>query len=142
MKKKSKKRRTLSQYQKDYKYVLPSAKVVSDFKHRKVLHQEIAAGKALATVEDGTRVTLHFDTTGRSRVEGEWPALILNFINEDKSKCHMYRLRALFFAYEDREQIIKLFVETLQRLAVASGNAVTAKELWENIYSDERLQHH
>ena len=46
----------------------------------------------------------------------------------------MYRLRALFFAHEDREQIAKLFIETLNRLAVALDNDTTPKDLWENIY--------
>ena len=106
MKKKSKKCRTLSQHQKDYKYVLPSAKVFSDFKHRKALHQEIAAGKALATVEDGTRVTLHFDTTGRSRVEGELPALILKIISlmkiSQNAICIDYVLYSLHMRTENR----------------------------------------
>ena len=35
----SKKPRTMEQYQSNYKFVLPSTKVVSDFKHRKALHQ-------------------------------------------------------------------------------------------------------
>ena len=48
----------------------------------------------------------------------------------------MFRLRALFFAYEDRKQIVKLFVETANRLAVAANRPdVTAKSLWENIYA-------
>ena len=47
----------------------------------------------------------------------------------------MYRLRALFFAHEDPEQITKLFIETLNRLAVALDNDTTPKDLWENIYA-------
>ena len=115
---------------------MPSDRSVGDFKHLKALHQEIAAAKALANVSgDETRVTLHFDTTGRSRLDGEWPSLILNFRNDDKEKCKMYCLRALFFAYEDREQITKLIVETLKRLSVATGGTYSPKDLWENVYS-------
>ena len=43
----------------------------------------------------------------------------------------MIRLRPLFFAFEDREQITKLVVETLSRLAITQNT--TAKMLWENI---------
>ena len=118
-----------------YKVVLPSEKVVGTFKHDQSLHQEITAGEALGNLDTGTRVTLHFNTTSRSRLEGEWPALILNFLNNDESKCKMTRLRALFFAYEDREQITKLVVETLHRLSAATGNKFSSKTLWENIYS-------
>ena len=103
--------------------------------NRKALHQEIAAANALSSIEIGTHVTLHFYTTGRSRVDGEWPALILNFISDDIEKNIMYRLRALFFAHEDREQITKLFFETLNRLAVALDNDTTPKDRWENIYA-------
>ena len=126
----AKKPRTADDYAR-YRYVIPSAKVVGDHKHDKALKKEITAAEALGNLEEGTKVTLHYDTTSRSRVDGEWPCLILNFLNDDKLKCKMIPLRALFFAFEDREQIIKLVVET--RLSVASGSTFTAKQLWENI---------
>ena len=47
----------------------------------------------------------------------------------------MYHLRALFFAYEDRDQIAKLVYETLTRLSVATGGITTAMDLWHNIYA-------
>ena len=40
----------------------------------------------------------------------------------------MLSLRALFFAYEDRQQITKLIVETLERLSIATGGEFTAKQ--------------
>jgi len=48
-----------------------------------------------------------------------------------------YRLWPLFFAYEDREQIADLFIETYTRLAAAAADialdsSVTALSLWEN----------
>lgn len=88
--------RTKEQWHTKYQYVLPSPSVVSDYKHDMALHQEIIAATTLANLDDGTRVTLHFDTTGRSRVMGEWPALILNFMNDDKSKCSMIPLRVYY----------------------------------------------
>ena len=90
--------RTKEEYE-AYKYVLPSEKVVGTFKHDKSLHQEIMAGEALGNIDAGTKVTLHFDTTSRSRIEGEWPALILNFLSENPKNCKMVNLRSLFFAH-------------------------------------------
>ena len=76
--------------------MLPSAKVVSNYKNEKALHQEIAAVKTLASIQHDTRCTLHFDTTGRSRVDGEWPALILNFLSDDKMKCEDVQIESSF----------------------------------------------
>ena len=42
-----KKIRSKDEYAKHYKYVLPSRRVVSDYKHKKALQQEIAAANAL-----------------------------------------------------------------------------------------------
>ena len=56
--------------------------------------------------------------------------MILNF-----SKGKRYTLRPVFFAYEDKENIIELIYETYQRLGVAAelklSEKVTAKYLWE-----------
>ena len=131
-----KKPRKAADYKMNYEDVLPSVKVVTTYKHEQALHQEIAAARCLSSLDDDTRCTLHFDTTGRSRVDGEWPALILNFLSSVKDKCQMIRLRAMFFAYEDRDQIVKLIVETLRRLSVAEDDEhVTPKSLWGNIYA-------
>ena len=46
----------------------------------------------------------------------------------------MISLRPLFFADEDRSQIIALIVETLKRLNVAANSLeFTASDLWEKI---------
>ena len=82
----NKKPRTSKDYE-QYSDVLPSAKVVTTYKHEKAVQQEIDAAEALSSIEQGTKCTLHFDTTGRSRVEGEWPALIFNFLSDDEEKC-------------------------------------------------------
>ena len=114
--------RSSDDYQR-YKNVLPSAKSVNNFKHRKALTREVKAAKAAFEKKDTTKITLHFDTTSRSRIDGDWPCLILNFLDPDPLLCQMVTLRPLFFAYEDREQITLLFTETLRRLQVAAdGN--------------------
>ena len=77
---------------------------------------------------------LHYDTTSRSHIEGDWPSLMFNFKDKDPLECRMISLRPLFFAYEDREQIISLIVESLKRLSVAANKLnVTASNLWEKI---------
>ena len=71
---------------------------------------------------------MHYDTTSRCKIDGEWPAIILNFSGKER-----YSLRPLFFACEDRKQIVRLLVETFQRLAKDPHVPVTAKELWANV---------
>ena len=80
------------------------------------------------------KCTLHYDTTQRCRIDGEWPALIFSF-----SSGYRYTLRPLFFAYEDRAQIVKLITETYLRLATTlqpdSDSSEKAKVLWEKTTS-------
>ena len=47
----------------------------------------------------------------------------------------MYKICTLFFAHEDREQITWLVLETLRRLNVATGDILTSKQLWNNVYA-------
>ena len=75
-----------------YKDILPSAKTVNAYIHKNSLHQEIEASKLLANKKDTTIVTLYHDLTTRSRIEGEWPCLILNFMNKNPDNCHMISL--------------------------------------------------
>ena len=109
-----KKSRSSDDYQ-IYENVLPPAKTLNNFKHKKALCQEILAAKALATKKSTTKVKLHFDTTQRSRIDGDWPSLILNLKDDNPLEC------PLFFAHEDRLQVISLIVETLNRLSVAAS---------------------
>ena len=80
-------------------------------------------------IKKDTRIILNYDTTSSSRVDGKWPSLIFNFMCKNKDKYKMYPLRALFFAYENRDQILQLVIETLQRLATATSGNETTKEL-------------
>ena len=84
-----------------YKDILPSAKTVNDYIHKKSLHQEFEASKLLANKKDTTKVTLYHDSTTISRIEGERPCLILNFMNKNPDNCHLISLKLLFFALED-----------------------------------------
>ena len=111
-----------------YEYVLPSSRIQVDYKQGKAIQQETEAAMALFLKPDGVKSTLHYDTTSRSQIDGDWPALILIF--SDKRR---FSLRPLFFAYEDRENIIRLFVETYKRLASATpvSDNISAKCLWQ-----------
>ena len=43
------------------------------------------------------------------------------------------RLWPLHFAFENREQIVKLVIETFNRLSAAVSGLKSAKELWEQV---------
>ena len=114
---------------KAYQNVIPSTRTLNDHKHVLAIQHEKDAAVTLNNIPEGTKVTLHYDTTSRSQIDGDWPALILIFSNGRR-----YPLRPLFFAYEDRIQIIRLIVETYNRLAAtisSDEHPVTAKVLWE-----------
>ena len=62
----------------------------------------ISPATALLNKKPGTKVVLHYDTTSRSRIDGEWPSLRLNFSGNDASENQMIPLRPLSFAYENK----------------------------------------
>ena len=116
----------------NYIYVLPSSRTIND--HKQILSSETEreAAIALNAKKPNIKATVHFDTTSRSSIDGDWPSIILSL-----SSGFEYRLRPLFFAFEDREQITDLFVETFHRLALTL-NSTAEKEvlpstLWENV---------
>lgn len=104
--------------------MLPSRQVVADFTDQEAMQQVIAAAKYLCNKNAETKVTLHFDSTGRSRVD---------FPDENQ----MLMLRALFFAYKDREQITKLDLGTLNHLHFQCNREKSFKEVEELV--TERL---
>ena len=75
---------------------------------------ETTVAKALYKEEDEVKSFVHFDTTSRSSTDGDWPSIILRTSNGEE-----FRLRPLFFAFEDRDQITDLLVETFKRLGAA-----------------------
>ena len=89
------------------------------------------AGLALLHRPANTKSILHYNTISRCHIDGEWPSIILSFSDgTDLELC------PLFFAYEDREQIILLLVETIKRLSVATtGSDEPKKKLLENLFA-------
>ena len=114
---------------KAYEHVLPSAKTINNHKHVLAIQHEQDAAAALYQIQPGMKVTLHYDTTSRSKIDGDWPTLILIF-----SDKHRFPLRPIFLAYDDRAQIVHLIVESYNRLAATINHdehPVSAKMLWE-----------
>ena len=118
----------------DYQYVVPSSKTISVMKQYQSLEQERKAVVSLQNKPSDVKTTLHFDTTTRSTIDGDWPAIILIFSNNQR-----YNLRPILFSYEDRENIARIIVETYERLAIAASVStstnVTAAQLWEKTTS-------
>ena len=58
-----------------YKHVLPSAKTITDYKQLFAIQEEKDAATTYNML-DGIKCTLHYDTTQRCKIDGEWPAII------------------------------------------------------------------
>ena len=93
---------------------------------------ERAVAMALYNKQSGSKAIWHYDTTSRSSIDGDWPSLILRII-----KCATsseFRLRPIYLAFENRDQIIDLFVESLNRLSliisISEGKDITASCMW------------
>ena len=88
------------------------------------------AALALPTKVSPVKSTLHYDTTSKNSIDGESPSIILCF-----SDSREFVLYPMFFAYEDREQIIEVLIETFKCLAVATSiykeEEVKVITLWE-----------
>ena len=94
--------------------------------------EEAEAGRTLLNMSTDVKSTLHYDTTTRSCIDGDWVSITLTFLDGVE-----YDLRPIFMGNEDRENIINLLEETFKRMALATSieerEKVTAKMLWENI---------
>ena len=114
-------------YRKRYSNVLPSTKVIADTKHLLAMQQERNAVLAILDAsDDKLATTLHFDTTSRNSIKGQWPSIIIK-INDGKK----FTLCSLGMTVEIRENITSLLVITLKQMSIASGT--DSKELWVKI---------
>ena len=78
------------------RFFLPSIRTVADYKQCQASKMETEAAIHLLNKESNVKATVHFDSTSHSSIDGEWPSLIIIFSNGQE-----FRLRPLFFAYED-----------------------------------------
>ena len=51
--------------------MLPQAKAVSEYKHKKALQQEVNVATSLINKQPATKANLHYDSTSYSRIVGE-----------------------------------------------------------------------
>ena len=109
----------------NYKYVLPSATTIEQYKSLLAAQEEAEAGIALL------QSTIHHDTTQRNFINGDWVSMILRF--SDKQE---FRLRPILMAFETCENIQNFVQETYTRMAAAVSvrlhTNVEPKSLWEN----------
>ena len=114
----------------DYRFVLPSERSVNRQKLCLATQCELDAALALLDIKIGQKCTLHYDTTSRCGIDGEWVSLILSF-----NDGFRFRLRPIYLAYESRDNIIRYIVESYTSLAVLATNAreynITVSQLWE-----------
>ena len=92
-----------------YSDVFPDKKSIVNYKHSQSLQCEVDAANALINKNKYSKAILHFDTTKRSRVEGEWASLILD-IRSPPNCSQPFILRPLYFALETKENIANLIV--------------------------------
>ena len=78
-------------------HVVPSVRRITKFKQLQASEMEQEATFILFNKSTLVKSIVHFDTTGRSSIDGEWPSLILKFSGRIE-----YRLWLIFFAFEDR----------------------------------------
>ena len=107
---------------------MPSSKILNEYKLLLAVQQEAEAANTLFNIAGSVKCTLHYDTTSRCKIDSDWPSIIFNFSN------NRFVLHSLFFAFEYRTQIVKLLVETYERLALlvdSNQGSATAKDLWE-----------
>ena len=107
---------------------MPSSKILNEYKLLLAVQQEAEAANTLFNIAGSVKCTLHYDTTSRCKIDSDWPSIIFSFSN------NRFVLRSLFFAFEYRTQIVKLFVETYEHLALlvdSNQGSATAKDLWE-----------
>ena len=104
-----------------YSGVFPDTKTIANHKHSQPLQREQDTAITLINKGSNNKTILHFDTTKRSRIDGAWPSLILN-IRSPPNQTQRFTSRPLFFAFEDRENVAKLMVETLYRHSVTVGS--------------------
>ena len=87
---------------KAYEHVLPSTKTINNHKHVLAIHHEQDAAAALYQIQPGMKVTLHYGATSRSKIDEDWPTLILIF--SDKRRFPLRQFSLLMTT------VLKLFV--------------------------------
>ena len=78
---------------KERTYVIPSKRTIVDHKQVMASEHESEAALMLLKKESDTKATVHFDTTSRSNIDGEWPSIITRFTKGGESTDYCYSSR-------------------------------------------------
>lgn len=105
-------------------YAIPSRSTLIDFKHLMALAQEQNCALSLLNSENAV-VSWFYDSTTREGIKGEITTMSI------KVGEQIYHLRPLMLGRETRENIVRLFVAQITRLATFIK--VPPKQLWEKV---------
>ena len=94
------------------------------------IQQERNAALAILDASPEDRITIHYDTTTRRRIAGEWTSVIVRL-----ASGKMFRMRQLTLALENRENITRLMVEILKRLSLATSKRASQRDLWRKVFA-------
>lgn len=112
-----KKPRKAFDYRERYSNILSFAKIVTDTEHLVDIQQERNAALAvLNPSDDELATTIHFDTTSRKRITGEWSWIIIR-VNARKK----FSTRPQSMAVDAKENITSFSVNFLKRMSIASA---------------------
>jgi hypothetical protein len=103
--------------------LIPSRPTSERRKHRLAIKQEKNCALAMLEKSDSQKCILSYDTTTRQKFKGEMTSLIVKVAGKE------FRARSLTLGHEDGENIVRYFLEQLERFAIAAKS--TPKEIWE-----------
>ena len=109
---------------------MPSARVIAQEKHLQAIQQERNAALAILDATDEDKITIHYDTTTRRRISGEWTSIIVRL-----ASGNLFRMRPLTLALENRENISRLIVEVIKRLSLATCGHASQEDLWQKVFA-------
>ena len=61
---------------------MTSGKTISDYKYLQVSQAESYVALAMLSKDDNVKITLHYGTTSRNPIDGEWPSIVINFLDK------------------------------------------------------------
>ena len=110
---------------KNYTYVIPSSHTIADYKQIRASEMETMAAKALYKKEDEVKSFVHFDTTSRSSIDGDWPFIILRTSNGEEFRLRLFlhlkiKIKSLIFLLKSLNvsalQLVSLKISLINHL--------------------------
>ncbi len=94
------------------------------------IQQKRNAALAILGSSNEDKVTIHYDTTTRRQISGEWIYVIVRL-----ASGKMFRMSPLSLAVETRENITTLMVEIIKHLSLATCNRASQVDLWRKVFA-------